>query len=94
MSPPFEEDLEDQHERTLLAWRRTALSLVAAGLLVAHLAVRDVGPAALVLTLSGVGAVVVFVWLSRGQRIGATALLLVVGVVLLGAMALIGVAAG
>ncbi len=93
-APPFEEDLEDQYERTLLSWRRTALSLVAAGVLVAHLAVRDAGQAALVLTLTGLGGVVTFVWLSRRDRIGATGLLLVVGVLLLGAMALIGVAAG
>jgi uncharacterized membrane protein YidH (DUF202 family) len=91
---PVEEDPRDQYERTLLAWRRTALSLVAAGLLVAHLAVRDAGRAALVVTLSGIAGVVTFVWLSRGRRIGATSLALVLGVLLLGAMALIGVTSG
>ena len=89
---PVVGDSGDQLERTLLAWRRTALSLVAAGLLVAHLAVRDTGRPALALTLSGIAGVVTFVWLSRGSRVGATGLALVLGVILLGAMALIGVA--
>ena len=41
-TPP--EALDDQLERTLLSWRRTALSLVAAGLLVGHLtALRTLG---------------------------------------------------
>jgi len=86
-----EQDLDDQYERTLLAWRRTALSLVAAGLLVGHLAVGDAGRPALVLTLAGVAAVVGFVWLSRGRRIGVTGLALVAGVLLLGGMALAGI---
>ena len=86
-----EQDLDDQYGRTLLAWRRTALSLVAAGLLVGHLAVGDAGQAALVITLAGVAAVVGFVWLSGGRRIGATGLGLVAGVVLLGGMALAGI---
>jgi uncharacterized membrane protein YidH (DUF202 family) len=88
------EDPRDQHERTLLAWRRTALSLVAAGLLVGHLAVRDAGRPALAVTLVGIVGVVAFVWLSRGRRIGVTGLALVLGVLLLGTMALIGVASG
>ncbi len=91
---PSDEDPRDQVERTLLAWRRTALSLVAAGLLVAHLAVRDAGRPALAVTLAGIAAVVGFVWLSRGRRIAATGLALVIGVLLLGGMALIGVASG
>ena len=86
-----EQDLDDQYERTLLAWRRTALSLVAAGLLVGHLAVGDTGRPALVLTLAGVAVVVGFVWLSRGRRIGVTGLALVAGVLLLGGMALAGI---
>jgi uncharacterized membrane protein YidH (DUF202 family) len=90
-SSPGEQDLDDQYERTLLAWRRTALSLVAAGVLVGHLAVGDAGRAALVITLAGVAAVVGFVWLSGGHRIGATGLVLVAGVVLLGGMALAGI---
>jgi len=78
----------------LLAWRRTALSLVASGLLVAHLAARDGGPQVLVATLSGTSAVVTFVWLSHGRRIGAAGLALVLGVLLLGVTALFGVATG
>jgi uncharacterized membrane protein YidH (DUF202 family) len=89
-----DEDPRDQYERTLLAWRRTALSLVAAGLLVGHLAVRDAGRPALTVTLVGIVGVVGFVWLSGGRRIGVTGLALVLGVLLLGTMALIGVASG
>ncbi len=88
------EDPRDQYERTLLAWRRTALSLVAAGLLVAHLAVRDAGRFALFFALSGIVGVVAFVWLSRGRRVAATGLALVLGVLLLGTTALIGIASG
>jgi len=89
-----DDDSRDQYERTLLAWRRTALSLVAAGLLVAHLAARGVGGGALVVTLVGTAAVVAFVWLSPERRIGVTGLVLALGVLLLGAVALIGVTAG
>ena len=94
MSGP-EQDAADQYERTQLAWRRTALSLVATGLLVAHLAARDLGSAALVATLAATSAVVAFVWLSsHGRRIGAAGLALVLGVLLLGAVTLAGVATG
>ena len=48
---PVDDDADDQFERTLLSWRRTALALVATGLLVAHLAARGVGPGALAVTL-------------------------------------------
>ena len=90
-----QEDARDQYERTQLAWRRTALSLVATGLLVAHLAARDTGPVALVATLSATAAVVAFVWLSsHGRRVGAAGLALVLGVLLLGAVTLVGVATG
>lgn len=89
----LEEDPRDQYERTLLAWRRTALSLVAAGLLVAHLAARDAGQVTLVIALTGTSAVVAFVWLSHRRQIGATGLALVLGVLLLGVTALLGVAA-
>ena len=89
-----DEDPRDQHERTLLAWRRTALSLMATGLLVGHLAVRDAGRPALAVSLVGIVGVVGFVWLSRGRLIGVTGLALVLGVLLLGTMALIGVASG
>ena len=88
------EEPSDHYERTLLAWRRTALSLVAAGLLVAHLAGRDQGPATLTLTLVGTSGVVAFVWLGRGRLVGAAGLALVFGVVLLGGVALGGVLIG
>jgi uncharacterized membrane protein YidH (DUF202 family) len=91
---PFDDDPDDQFERTQLAWRRTALSLVAAGVLVAHLSARPLGPVSLVVNLTGTAAVVAFVWLGHGRRIGAAGLALVLGVVLLGAAALIGVATG
>jgi uncharacterized membrane protein YidH (DUF202 family) len=85
--------LDDQPERTLLAWRRTALSLFAAGLLVAQLAVRDLGAVALAATLIGTAAAVGFVWLNPDQRTGVAGLGLVLGVLLLGTMGLLGVAA-
>jgi uncharacterized membrane protein YidH (DUF202 family) len=89
------DDAPDQYERTQLAWRRTALSLVATGLLVAHLAARDIGSGALVTTLSATTAVVAFVWLSsHGRAVGAAGLALVLGVLLLGAVTLVGVATG
>jgi len=91
---PLDDDPDDQYERTLLSWRRTALSLVAAGVLVAHLTARSIGPVALVVTLTGTAAVIGFVWLSHGRLIGAAGLGLVLGVLLLGAMALTGVAGG
>jgi uncharacterized membrane protein YidH (DUF202 family) len=91
----LEEDARDQYERTQLAWRRTALSLVATGLLVAHLVARDTGSGALVATLSGTAAVVAFVWLSsHGRAVGAAGLALVLGVLLLGVVTLVGVATG
>ena len=86
-------DLDDQPERTLLAWRRTALSLFAAGLLVAELAVRDLGTVALAATLIGTAAVVGFVWLNPDERTGVAGLGLVLGVLLLGTMGLLGVVA-
>jgi uncharacterized membrane protein YidH (DUF202 family) len=89
-----DDDPHDQFERTLLSWRRTALSLVAAGLLVAHLAARGLGPGALALTLVGTAGVVGFVWLGHGRRVGVTGLALVLGVLLLGLVALVGVATG
>ena len=89
---PADDDLgATSVERTLLSWRRTALSLVAAGLLVGHLAARRTGAPALAVTLLGISAVVAFVWLGRGQRIAATGLALVLGVLLLGSVALVGV---
>ncbi len=91
----IEPDAQDQYERTLLAWRRTALSLVATGLLVAHLAARNAGSLTLVATLAGTAAVVAFVWLSsRGRRIAVAGLVLVLGVLLLAVVTLVGVVAG
>jgi uncharacterized membrane protein YidH (DUF202 family) len=86
---PGDSDSHDQLERTLLSWRRTALSLVAAGLLVAHVVGRGLGPVALAVTLMGTAASVAFVWLGHERRIAATGLALVLGVV-----AVVGVAAG
>ena len=93
-TPSAPEDLDDQLERTLLAWRRTALSLVAAGLLVGHLTAQRTGVPALVLTLLGSSAVVGFVWLGHAHRTAASGLALVLGVLLLGSVALVGVVAG
>jgi uncharacterized membrane protein YidH (DUF202 family) len=88
------EELDDQRERTLLAWRRTALALLATGLLVGHLTAQRTGVAALVVTLIGSGGVVGFVWLGRARQTGATGLALVLGVMLLGTVALLGVVTG
>jgi len=83
------EPLPDQVERTQLAWRRTALSLVATGLLVAHLAGGRDAPVGLALVLVGVSAVVGYVWLGGGRRVvGAAALAMVLGVALLAGLAL------
>jgi uncharacterized membrane protein YidH (DUF202 family) len=87
-----QEDPDDQFERTLLAWRRTALSLVAAGLLVAHLAAENLGRVVLAPTLTGTAVVVGFVWLSHHGRAATAGIGLVVGVLLLGVVALLGVA--
>ena len=88
-----EQEGDDQYERTLLAWRRTALSLVAAGLFAGHLTVADLGESALVVLLTGVAVVVAVVWLGGARQVGATGLALVVGVALLGVLALLGIAA-
>ncbi len=93
MSVVADDDAHDQYERTQLAWRRTALALFAAGLLVAHLATRDAAPWVLGAVLVGVSAVVAHVWLSGRDRIAVTGLVMVIGVLLLGAVALLGVAA-
>ena len=91
---PVDDDAQDQVERTLLSWRRTALSMLATGLLVAHLAARGVGSGPLVVTLAGTGAVVGFVWLSHERQLALTGLVLVGGILLIGVMALLGVTAG
>ena len=92
--PSSDSDSHDQLERTLLSWRRTALSLVAAGLLVAHVAGRGLGPVGLAVTLMGTAGSVAFVWLGHEQRIAATGLVLVLGVLLLGVVAVVGVDTG
>jgi uncharacterized membrane protein YidH (DUF202 family) len=94
MSTGMSDDAHDQYERTLLSWRRTALSLLATGLLVAHLAARVVGTLPLLVTLFGTAAVVAFVWLSRQSQLAVTGLVLVLGILLLGLVALLGVTAG
>ena len=86
------EEGQSQYERTLLAWRRTALSLVAVGLLAGQLSVNDVGRPVLAATLAGIGLVVAFVWLGRARSVGVTGLVLVAGVALLGAMTLVSLA--
>ena len=65
---------------------------MAVGLLVTHLAARDAGRGVLALTLAGTAAAVGFVWLSHERRTGAAGIGLVLGVLLLGAVALVGVA--
>lgn len=89
MSDPDAPASGDQPERTLLAWRRTALALVAAGVLIVHLAEDAAGPTVVACVLVGLGAVVAFVWLTPGRHIAAAALGLTIGVVLLGVLALV-----
>ena len=93
-SVPAGDEAPDQFERTQLSWRRTALSLLATGLLVAHLAARGVGQGLLVATLLGTAAVVAFVWLGRQRQLAVTGLALVVGILLLGLVALLRVTGG
>ena len=89
MSTPHpEEHLGDQQARTLLAWRRTALSLVAAGALIGHLASEQTWPLAVAVVLAGLAGVVAFAWLSPGRSVAAAGLSVVLGVLLLGLLAL------
>jgi len=90
VSAPYpDEHLGDQVERTQLAWRRTALSLVAAGALIGHLASEAVEPGAVAVVLTGLAGVVAFAWLVPGRRVGAAGLSVVAGVLLLGGLALL-----
>jgi uncharacterized membrane protein YidH (DUF202 family) len=91
-TPHPDHDLGDQEGRTLLAWRRTALSLVAAGALIGHLATDPAGSVAVAVVLAGLGGVVAFAWLSPGRRVGAAGFALVVGVLLLSGLALLSLA--
>ena len=79
----------DHEERTLLAWRRTALSLVAAGALIGHLATESAGPVAVAVVLAGLGGVVAFAWLVPGRQVAAAGLSLALGVLLLSGLALL-----
>ena len=85
-----EPELGDPIQRTLLAWRRTALSLVAACLLVGHLT-AEAGAPVLGVTLAGVALVVAFVWLGA-RPMAVNGVVLVAGVLLVGATALVGIA--
>jgi uncharacterized membrane protein YidH (DUF202 family) len=87
-------DQSDQQARTLLAWRRTALSLVAAGVLVAQLAIDRAGRGPVTVALLALAAVTAFAWLSPLRRPAAAGLCLVVGVVVLGALSLLAVLSG
>ncbi len=90
MSTPHpEEHLGDQQERTLLAWRRTALSLVAAGALIGHLASEPAGPVAVAVVLAGLAGVVGFAWLTPDRSVAAAGLSVVLGVLLLSGLALL-----
>ena len=90
---PVVEELEDQVERTFLAWRRTALSLVGAAALIGHLVADHTGRLPVAATLVGLGAMVGYAWLTPGRLVAESALGLVLGTLLLGALALLGVLA-
>jgi uncharacterized membrane protein YidH (DUF202 family) len=83
--------LEDQQERTLLAWRRTAGSLAAAGLLAGHFATQHAGAALVASGLVAIAALVAYTWLNPHARTATAGLSLVLGVVVLGALALVAV---
>jgi hypothetical protein len=80
--------LEDQQARTLLAWRRTALSLAAAGVLVGHLTADRAGRGWVVVTLLSLAVVVASAWLSPLRQPAAAGLSLVAGVLVLDALLL------
>jgi uncharacterized membrane protein YidH (DUF202 family) len=93
MTAPHE-DAGAQAERTLLSWRRTALSLVAAGILVAHVASDRTAPQLLVGTLVVLAAVVGFTWLVPHRHVAAAGLGLALGVVALSGLALVALVTG
>ena len=55
---------------------------------------RGLGPVGLAVTLMGTAGSVAFVWLGHERRIAATGLALVLGVLLLGVVAIVGVTTG
>ncbi len=84
-------ELDDQRERTLLAWRRTALSLAAAGILAGHFATDPAGPVPVVVAFVVLAAAVAYAWLAPGARTAGAGAALVVGVLVLGVLALVAV---
>jgi hypothetical protein len=94
VSTPPAPDLGGQHARTLLSWRRTALSLVAASALVSHFAVDRTDDLVVALTLAFLGVVVAFCWLSPRRQVAAAGVALVTGVVVLGGLAVLTVVGG
>jgi uncharacterized membrane protein YidH (DUF202 family) len=84
----------DQPERTVLAWRRTALSLVAAGAVGGHLVADRVGRLVVGLSLAGLAGVVASCWRSPDRRVAVAGAALVGGVLLLGALSLVAVLGG
>ena len=69
MSTPFDPGL--QPERTLLAWRRTCLSLAVASTAAVRFAAETIGGAAIVLGLAGVG-LSAWAYLASATRHGHT----------------------
>ena len=87
--PPPE--LEDQRERTLLAWRRTALSLAAAGILAGHFAADPAGAVPVFVAFVMLAAAVGYAWLAPDARTATAGAALVAGVLVLGVLALVAV---
>ena len=88
-TPQPDIDPGDQEQRTLLAWRRIALSLMAAGALIGHLAGDPAGRVPVAAVLAGLGGVIAYAWLTPGRHVAAAGLSLVLGVLLLSALALL-----
>ena len=84
-----EPDLGDQEERTMLAWRRTALSLAAAGVLAGHLTMDRAGCGLVAAALVSLAVVVAFCWLGPRPRVASAGAALVAGVVVIGVLSLV-----